>query len=240
MSSDAGEAGRRPARSWVAAASAVGAVFVTVDLFYQLIYRVRHFSLPLGFDAPWYVWRADYVASQGVGALDTNARPGHSLLSAALHSVTGWSALQLHVMLPYVLVGVFALALGALFAEGLGRGETWRWLAGAGVAGGLVGTTRLVGENVANLMNVTLVAVGFLFLMRWIVHGRGFTGSVLTLLGAGLAHWLFLAVFGGALAMWFLLAIPASRGRLGSVWDTEAGKVFAASAATGGVMAAII
>src|SRR5207302_6751583 len=108
----------------------------------------------------------DYVAARGIGPLDTNARPGHELLTAALHSVTGLSALQLHVILPYVLVAVFALAMGALFAEGLGRGEAWRWAIGAGVAGGIVGTTRLVGENVANLLNVTLVAVGFLLLVR--------------------------------------------------------------------------
>src|SRR5207244_3221605 len=105
---------RRMAARWLPPAVLVGVVYVAVFLFYELIYRVRHFSLPLGFDAPWYVWRADFVASQGVGPLLTNARPGQELLTGNLHSVTGLSAVQLQVVLPYVLVGVFALALGAL------------------------------------------------------------------------------------------------------------------------------
>jgi len=225
---------------WMAPLSMTAFVYVAVFLFYELIYRVRHFSLPLGFDAPWYVWRADFVAVQGLGALDTNARPGQELLTANLHSVTGLSALQLQVVLPYVLVGVFALALGVLIAEELGRGEPWRWVVGAGVAGGLIGTTRLVGENVANLTNVLLVAVGFLFLLRFIRLRRGFAGAVLMLLAAGLAHWLFLGLFGVAMAVWFLMALPASKVELGSVWETEAGALFSIGAVTGAAMGAII
>src|SRR5207247_2054247 len=67
----------------------------------------------------------------------------------------------------------------------------WRWAIGAGVAGGLVGTTRLVGENVANLMNVMLVAVGFLLLVRFVVRGQGCVAGVLRLVAAGVARWPF-------------------------------------------------
>ncbi|MFN2543155.1 MAG: hypothetical protein ABR600_01100 [Actinomycetota bacterium] len=205
-----------------------------------MVYRVRHFSLPLGFDAPWYVWRADFVASQGMGPIETAARPGHALLSANLQSLTGLSALQLDVVLPFVLVGVFALALGVLFAEGLGRGETSGWAIGAAVAAGLIGTTRLVGENVANLLNILLVVVGFLFLLRFITRRRGFVGAVAMLVAAGLAHWVFLGVFALVLGVWFVLALPVSRVRVGTVWETEAGALAAAGAIVGAVMAILI
>jgi len=51
-----GSAGRS-IRHWLTTIPMVGVVYVAVFLFYELIYRVRHFSLPLGFDAPWYVLR---------------------------------------------------------------------------------------------------------------------------------------------------------------------------------------
>src|SRR5213594_1634134 len=76
-------------RAWVLAALAAGAAFVAVFLLYFLVYRVRHFSLPLGWDTPWYVWRADFVAHVGLGPLDTASRPGHELLSGTLESLTG-------------------------------------------------------------------------------------------------------------------------------------------------------
>jgi len=103
-------------------ASAAG-LFLATFLLYCLVYRVRHFSLPLGWDTPWYVWRADFVAHVGLGPLDTGARPGHELLSATLGSLTGLSQLQLQVVVPFVLVGALALAMGALVAEGLGGGD---------------------------------------------------------------------------------------------------------------------
>src|SRR5205807_2084365 len=95
---------RPAALPWAAACSMAGFVFVAVFLFYELIYRVRHFSLPLGFDAPWYVWRAAYVASRPLGPLGTNARPGHEVLSGDLQSATGSSALPMHVVVSSVLV----------------------------------------------------------------------------------------------------------------------------------------
>ena len=230
-------------RAWVLAALAAGAIFVAVFLLYFLVYRVRHFSLPLGWDTPWYVWRADFVANVGLGPLDTGARPGHELLSATLGSLTGISQLKLQVMVPFVLVGAFALAMGAVVANGLGRGEPWRWALGAGVTGAVIGTTRLVGENVANLMTVLLVATGFLLLLRFVWMGRGFVGAVLMLVAAGLSHWIFLGVFGVIMAVWFVLALPGLRRERAAgvaLARTEAGAVAGAGAITGAAMAVLI
>jgi hypothetical protein len=222
---------------WVGASAAAGVAFVAIFLLYFLIYRVRHFSLPLGWDTPWYVWRADFVGHVGLGPLETSARPGHPLLAATLSSVTGLSAVRLEVLLPFVLVAMFALAVGAATAEGLGRADWWRWSAAVAVSGVTIGTTRLVGENVSNLMNVLFVVVAFLFLIRFVVAGRGFVGAVLMLLAAGLSHWLFMAVFALVFGAWFLLALPSSRRarREGTaLWRTESG----ALAAAGGLAAA--
>jgi hypothetical protein len=214
-----------------------------VFLLYFLVYRVRHFSLPLGWDTPWYVYRADFVAHVGLGPLDTSARPGHELLSATLGSLTGLSQLRLQVVVPFVLVASFALAMGAMVAEGLGRGEAPWWALGAGVTGALIGTTRLMGENVANLMDVLLVVTGFLLLLRFVREGRGFVGAVLMLVAAGLSHWIFLGLFGVVMVVWFALALlVVRRERTAGVplHRTEAGAVGLAGGITGTAMAVLI
>ena len=56
---------------------------------YLGLYRVRGFALPVGFDAPWYVWRATFVQARGIGPLGTSSRPGSAVLAAILGSITG-------------------------------------------------------------------------------------------------------------------------------------------------------
>ena len=71
------------------------ALAVAVFAFYFAVYPARHLTLPVGFDTSWYVWRAQYVAVEGVGRLGTSLRPGHALLSSVLGSVTGLNQLEL-------------------------------------------------------------------------------------------------------------------------------------------------
>jgi hypothetical protein len=229
-------------KEWGAAAGIAAGLVVGVFLLYFLVYRVRHFALPLGWDTPWYVWRAEFVAHEGLGPLGTDARPGHALLSAVLGAVTTLSQLQLQVVVPYVLVGMFALAVGGLAVEGMGTDRA-RWVVAIAVAGALVGATRLVGENVANVLHLLLVVAGLTFLIRMVARGRGFLGSVLLLVAAGLAHWLFLGLTGAVLVVWFALALlRLRRERQAAVplLRTEAGAVASVGAATGAAMAAII
>src|SRR5262245_30495833 len=68
---------------------------VAIFLLYLGRYPLRHANVPAGFDAPWYVWRAQYVGAKGIGALGTSSRPGHAVLSALLGSVTGLSQLRM-------------------------------------------------------------------------------------------------------------------------------------------------
>jgi hypothetical protein len=224
-------------------AALIGVAFVGAFLLYFMIYRVRHFELPLGFDAPWYVWRTDFVSSLGIGPLDTTARPGTALLSATLHSLTGLSGLELEVVLPFVLVALFAVTVATAVWEGLAWGDRWRWTVPAAVSAGLLGTTRLVGENVANLLNLVLVVGGLFLLVRFVTVGRGFIGAVLMLLAAGLAHWLFLSVFAVVAAVWFALALPSSRRAMTAgtpLWRTESGGIASATAVTVSGMAGLI
>ena len=212
---------------------------------YFLVYPRHGYRLPLGFDSSWYVWRARYVASQGIGPLGTSARPGHALLSAILGSVTGRSQLELAVVFPLVLVSVFALALAA-FWEGLGNRGTWDWIIPVAVAGALLGTTRLVSENVANLLNLALVIAGFALVARAVAEerlGRLFWGAVVLMVGAGLAHWVFLGVIAGILGVAILLAIPSSIRHHGGgtpVVRTEAGILGSLAIATGGLLLATV
>jgi hypothetical protein len=222
------------------------AALVAIGLYalYFLVYRARGFRMPLGFDASWYVWRADFVADQGIGPLGTASRPGHALLSAALEGVTGRSQLELAVMLPLVLVSVFALATGAFWRTGI-RDDGWCWFVPAALAGTVLGTTRLVGENVANLLTLALVVAALVPLMVWLARrrGSGLAGAAGLLVAAGLAHWLFLAVFGAVLALTFVLALPASirDARAGiPAAKTESGALAAVVASAGAATLAIV
>src|SRR5206468_4642249 len=106
---------------------------------------------------PWYIWRATFAGSAGLGPVSTASRPGHAVLSALLGSVTGRSQLELFVLLSQLLPAVLALVLGALATTVARRG--WRlWLVTVALAGAVLGATRLVGENVANLLTVSLEA----------------------------------------------------------------------------------
>src|SRR5262249_45050420 len=74
---------------------------------------------------------------------------------------------------------------------------------------------------------------------RW-----AFVGSVVLMAAAGLAHWLFLAVFGLILAGAVVLLTPRARNRLLARdmkwWETEAGTLASAGLWVGGLMAASV
>ena len=74
------------------------ALTVAIFFLYLAPYPLRHARMPAGFDAAWYIWRARFVATNGVGALGTAYRPGHAVLSALLGSVSGLSQLRLFVV----------------------------------------------------------------------------------------------------------------------------------------------
>jgi hypothetical protein len=229
----------RPARSpSLALPIAAFVLGAAIFAFYFLVYRIRLFPVPVGFDTSWYVWRARYVGEHGLGPLDTAVRPGHALLSSVLGSVTGRSQLELAAILPLVLVSVFALALGAFASAGFGV-RRWRWGIAVAIAGTVLGATRFVGENVANLLLLALVVAGLAALARWVGGEPGLGGAVMLFVAAGLVHWTFLAVVGAILALAALMAVPASRRAAAAgvpLIRTEAGTLAASIGATAVLM----
>ena len=230
-------------------AIACAALALAVAGTFLALYRIRGFRLPVGFDAPWYVWRSAFVAHVGLGPLGTATRPGAEVVGALLGGVTGRSALTVAVLLAPVLAGVFALALGALLWSTLG-GDRWRWLAAAVAGGTVLGATRLVDENVATLLFLCVLVAALVPLVEAAASGpaerswaRSVTAAVALLVAAGLAHWLFLAVFALMLAVAIGMLVPRSlRQRAAGVTPsrTEAGTLAVAGVAAGAAMAVTV
>jgi hypothetical protein len=189
---------------------AAAVLSLAIFLFSFAPYPIRHARMPAGFDPPWYIWRATFAGSAGLGPVSTASRPGHAVLSALVGSVTGRSQLELFVLFSLLLPAVLALVLGAL-ATTVAR-SNWRlWLVTVAVAGAVLGATRLVGENVANLLTAALEAGTFVVLANAPSRTVAMWGSVALLVAAGLAHWVFLAVFGVAVAATVGLSLVAAR-----------------------------
>ncbi|HEX9312453.1 MAG TPA: hypothetical protein VGA30_06460 [Actinomycetota bacterium] len=236
-----GSAAVEPGRTGRTAALGLGLGWA-IFAFYFLVYRARHYSLPVGFDAPWYVWRAETVAATGLTQAGTAVRPGHPLLSAVLGAMTGRSQLGLQVMLSLVLVAVLALAVGAFFRAAFGGGA-WGWAITVGVTGTFVGATRLVGENIANLLFLGLAAAAAAALARRVEGRPGWTAAVALMVAAGVSHWIFLGLLGAILALTAALGVPESRRQLRSgvpLVRTESGVVASAFGAAAATMAIVI
>ena len=240
---------RGAGRAWRLAGGAAFGGTVALSAFYLAVYRTARHSLPVGFDTPWYVWRAAFVGARGIGPLGTSVRPGHPILASSLGSVSHLSPLELGVVLAPALTGVFALALAAVWVVGPGtgerRGSSWDWVVPGAIGGVLLGATRLVGENVANLLVLVLVLAALVPLVRGVdegAGGRGFWATVLLLIAAGLAHWVFLAVFAVILGAAALLALPSSLAehRSGAALvRTESGRIVAALGVAGVAVVAL-
>jgi hypothetical protein len=199
-----------PPRGSVTAAAVAVALALAIFLFYFATYPIRHARLPAGFDPAWYIWRATFAGQAGLGPISTASRPGHEVLSALLGSVTGRSQLELFVLFAQLLPAMLALAVGALASNVVGR--TWKvWAVTVAVAGVALGATRLVGENLANLLNVSLEAAALIVLANGAGRRVARGGSIALLVAAGLAHWVFLGVFEVALAAAVGLSVVAAR-----------------------------
>ncbi len=215
---------------------------MAIFLLYFAAYRLRHLTLPVGLDPPWYVWRAEHFTARGLGTGELAARPGYPVLSAILGSLTGLSQLETTVVLSLVLVSLLALAVGAFSRAGLGF-ERWRWAVVVATTGVVLGPTHLVGENLSNALNITLEIGAMVALVGFAGGGRGMVGAVALLLASGLAHWDFVAVFAVVMAVAFIMALPSSVRDLRrgvTAVRTEAGALAALAAWTGGMLLIVV
>jgi hypothetical protein len=228
---------------WLTASLVALGLGSAIFIFYFAAYPIRHEALPVGFDPPWYIWRARFVASQGVGPVQTSARPGHAILSAMLGPLTGLSQFELAVILSIVLVVTLALAIAALCRTGLGF-DRGGWAVAIVIAGAVLGATRLLGENVANLLNTTFEVAAIVVMARVVSGEAGaLWGAAALLVADGLTHWDFTALFGVVLVVAMALSLPATRREraLGTpLWRTEAGAIATAGGAAGATIALLI
>ena len=201
-------------RAGVPIAAAVALSF-GVYLLYFIAYPARHLELPMGFDPAYYVWRAQYLASQGIQTGTAAARPGYPILSVISGSLTGLSQLQIMPVLSLIMVSLLALAVGAFANAGLGVGRG-RWALVIAVTGVVVGPTHLVGENLSNTLNLTLIVAALVPLAWAVGGGAGFWGAVVLLVAAGLAHWDFLATFAMVLVVVAALGLLSTRRESGA------------------------
>jgi hypothetical protein len=218
------------------------ALALGIFLLYFLAYPIRHLTLPVGFDPPWYVWRAERLTELGVGTGDLAARPGYPILSAILGSLTGLSQLETTVVLSLVLVSLLALAVGAFARVGLGL-DRWRWALVVAATGIVLGPTHLVGENLSNALNIALEIGAAACLAAFIGRGRGMVAAVVLLVAGGLTHWDFVALFAVVMAVAFFMSLPSSlRERREGVAPirTESGALAALGALTGSVLLVVV
>ncbi len=227
----------------LAGATAIGlGLALGIFLFYFLAYPIRHLILPVGFDPPWYVWRAEHFTALGVGSGELAARPGYPVLSAILGSLTGLSQMETTVVLSLVLVSLLALAVGAFARSGLGF-DRWRWVVVVATSGVLLGPTHLVGENLSNALNITLEIAALVPLAAFVGGKRGLAAAAVLLVAGGLAHWDFVALFAVVMGVAFLMALPSSvrEWRRGvTPLRTESGALAALAAWTGGILLVMV
>jgi hypothetical protein len=230
---------------WVVAAAAALVLSFGIFLLYFLAYPIRHLSVPAGFDPPYYVWRAQHLVGDGIGHGALASRPGYPILSGLLGSVSGLSQLDVTIFLSMVLIPVLALVVGAFVANGLDRGRL-AWILGVGSAGVVVGATQLVGENLANILNIALEVAALIPLANAVSGeepARGLWAAVGLIVASGMSHWIFLPLFFAVLGVGCVLAVRRSleewhRGV--PLWRTESGLLASAGAGSAAITATLV
>lgn len=207
---------------------AVAALFGVIFIAYFLPYGTRHLTLPVGFDPLWYLLHGRSIATEGIGHGAAAFKLGYPVLSVVMGTVTGRSQLQTMTILPLVLVGILALAVGGFARIALDLDRT-SWAVVVLATAAVLPGTDLVGENLGALLVATFSVAALLVLARSRSSGSRWP-AVALLVAAGLSHWDFLAVTMGVmgLAVAFSFTSPLTAWRRGSpVLRTEAGALLA-------------
>jgi hypothetical protein len=192
--------------------------------FYAGVFWIRHFAVPVGDDAFFYVSAIGDAGRLGLATSHLAARPAYPVMAAALGSVTGSSPWSTAVALPFAMATGVGLAGGSLAS----RWGVRRWGAAAFVA--LVTVSVVLGRLVAgrseNLLAVWFLA-GALAASAWSRGRRGALAAGVLIAAAGLAEWpfllAFLAIVGAALAAAWVAARTGRAPRAHQVLRSEVG-----------------
>jgi hypothetical protein len=205
-------------RAYVPAAGAALFTFAALAILILARYRLRHYSYPIGWDSPHYVWRAAAVTVDGLRRIGT-IRAGSPLFVGLMMEVTGQNGFTLVPVAMAILAGIVALGNAAMARAALGVSAIWIPVIGvvSWVAFGHIG---MIGGHLDNVLNTAFVVSGFAAAVAFSGHGRGAAAVALLFMASALAEWPFyvfaVAVFMLAIALfaWPALRSPASRQEL--------------------------
>lgn len=191
-------------------------------MLFLVSYVRRGFVYPIGWDAPFYVWRANAVGVDGLSRLGT-VRSGSPLLLAVLMQATRQNALTLVAVVPAVLAGAAGLGAAVMVRASLEIEAKWVPVIGILAWAAFVDIGIMQG-HLDNALNVALVLCGLGAALAAMRGGKGALAVGLLLAAAGVAEWPFYmfaaAILVVALALYLAMSVRSSDHR--PVWQLGA------------------
>jgi hypothetical protein len=228
-------------------------VAALVGGFYFLLYPVKRYPNPIGWDTPRYLLQTSIVGQHGLrGVPPSLPPPGKTLTSRAafpvlaltLSSLLSVSTFKLAETLPIAATVASALAAAALASAALRR-RTWDFAVVAMLVGVSPVLIRLMAPETYtdNLFLMAIFTAALVPLMLTARDGEGFAPAVLLLAAGALAHSAFFAAGMVVLVLVSLLLLPESlRARRAGAprLATPSGRLAAALAAGTALAAALM
>jgi hypothetical protein len=191
---------------------------VTLAGVYLWLYLRQPVSVPVGFDTPKYIWRANLVAEEGVDALPGSTpswfrenadRPGYPVLAGLIRGSTGVTPFELAFVLPAAMAVLIGLGAGTFALRGL-READWAFPFYAVGVGASV-NVALTAVGLADNLIVDALIVATAATAAVVAAGQGGGAAALLLLtAAALVHWPFALVFLLVLAAVGVALVPES------------------------------
>jgi hypothetical protein len=166
------------------------AAFAAIGLLYLGPYVLRDIKFPVGFDAAYYVRRANAASLDGLSRLGP-IRAGSALLMAPLMKASGQNAFTMVTVVTAALSGVAALGAVAMSRAGLRVGPLWAPIIGFLLWAGFGYNGIYI--HLDNLLNAALIMSAFAASVGAVSWGGGAVAFALLLAAAGIAHWMFYA-----------------------------------------------
>lgn len=214
--------------------AAVAAAFLTlaiVAMLFLLRYLIQGYRYPVGWDATWYVFRANAAAFDGLAHVGTN-RAATPLLLSMLMRATGQNGFTMVALAAPLFAGVAGLAVAAMVRGAFATRLLWLPVIGV-LTWVAFGGTGLLSGYIDQTLNVAFVLAGFAAAIALLAGGRGALAATILFMAAGLAEWPFygfaMLVFGFAI----LLFLVAARRHEGSASLGAIRRLFGAMLASG-------
>jgi hypothetical protein len=178
-------------RAWGAALAACLVALAAVGGFFLLRYVRKGYRFPVGWDAPFYVWRINAVTFDGLARIGA-IRAATPLVFASLMRATGQNSLTMVAIVPAVLCALVGLSGAAMARVASGMRAMWvpvvallTWTA--------FGDIGIVNGHLDNLLNAAFIVGGFAAACAFAGSRRGVVAVAVLFMAAALAEWPFYA-----------------------------------------------